>query len=183
MPEQLKRLFKSGKLTCILIAVCCLAMVLLAFFPDEKRTEQKTVPEAEEIDATSYTEMLVRELQATVSAITGEAKPHVTVTLESMGKTVYAEEDRLSEKNSEEYSGDAVNRTQKDGNTERTYLVVRDADGGERALVVSKGEPEIRGVVIVSARGNEAVIRERITEAVRTMLNLSATQVFVTGQT
>ncbi len=132
-------------------------------------------------DASVYMESVTAELRGIVSAITGENDPHVTLTLESMGKTVYAVEDSRSEKNSEEFSGEAVNRTQKDGNAERTYLVVRDANGGEKALIVSQNAPEIRGVAIVSARGNEAVIRERITEAVRTVLNLSATQVFVTG--
>lgn len=183
MTEKLRMMLKNGRITAILIAVCVLAVLLLAFFPEKQASAEDRDTETALPDAESYTRTLSETLTETVRAITGEPSPHIAVTLESMGETVYAAEDRRTEKNAEEYDGENVNRTQKDGDAERTYLVVRDADGGERALVVSRSTPEIRGVVVVSARGDEPVMRERITEAVRTMLNLSSTQVFVTGQT
>ena len=116
-----------------------------------------------------------------VSAITGESEPQVTVTLRTMGETVYATEDKQSEKSAEEYSGESLNRTQTDGDTQKTYILVKAADGSQKPLIVTKTEPEIRGVVIVSRGGSDPKMREKIVEAVKTALDLSSTQVCVVG--
>jgi len=46
---------------------------------------------------------------------------------------------------------------------------------------VTKTEPEIRGVVVVSRGGGDPKMREKIVEAVKTALDLSSTQVCVVG--
>ena len=152
--------------------------------PEQGQPVPEAVPETVETagqTAEEYSAAVAAEVAQMVSAITGEANPHVTVTLRSMGETVYATEDRQSERNSQEYAGDSLNKAQTDGDTETTYIIVKDADGAQRPLVVTQTQPEIRGVVIVSRRGGDAQIRERITEAVKTALDLSSTQVCVTG--
>ena len=175
MQDKYKALLKSGKLTCLLIAVCVIAAAAVIFMP-EKQAEVEA-PETVETAGQTAEEYSAQM----VSAITGETNPHVTVTLRSMGETVYATEDRQSERNSQEYAGDSLNKAQTDGDTETTYIIVKDADGAQRPLVVTQTQPEIRGVVIVSRRGGDTQIRERITEAVKTALDLSSTQVCVTG--
>lgn len=185
MQDKLRTMLKSGKLTYLLVAICVLAALILFLLPDndKKSSAPAEIVEAQGAEgAREYADALTEQVKQMVSAITGEPSPHVTVTLETMGETVYATENRKTEKNAEEYDGEALNRIQTDGDTERTYIVVKDSDGAERPLIVTQSEPEIRGVVIVSNRGNDAVIRERITQAVKTMLNLSSTQVCVTGQ-
>lgn len=181
MQEKYRALLKSGKLTYLLIAVCVIAAAAVIFMPEKKAEE--ALPEAAEteITAEAYSAAVSAEVAQMVSAITGEADPHVTVTLHSMGETVYATEDRQSERNAQEYAGDALNKTQTDGDTETTYIIVKGADGEQKPLVVTQTQPEIRGVVIVSRRGGDAQIREKITEAVKTALDLSSTQVCVTG--
>lgn len=182
MQDKYKALLKSGKLTYLLIAVCVIAAAAVIFMP-EKQAEV-AAPETVETagqTAEEYSAAVAAEVAQMVSAITGEANPHVTVTLRSMGETVYATEDRQSERNSQEYAGDSLNKAQTDGDTETTYIIVKDADGAQRPLVVTQTQPEIRGVVIVSRRGGDAQIREKITEAVKTALDLSSTQVCVTG--
>lgn len=82
-------------------------------------------------------------------------------------------EDKQSEKSAEEYSGESLNRTQTDGDTQKTYILVKAADGSQKPLVVTKTEPEIRGVVVVSRGGSDPKMREKIVEAVKTALDLS----------
>lgn len=118
--------------------------------------------------AEDYTRALSAQIAQMVSAITGESEPQVTVTLRTMGETVYATEDKQSEKSAEEYSGESLNRTQTDGDT-------------QKPLIVTKTEPEIRGVVVVSRGGSDPKMREKIVEAVKTALDLSSTQVCVVG--
>lgn len=182
--DKVRALFKSGRMTYLLLAAAVLAAGLLIFWPSEK--EQPAVQAAadtgETVTAEAYCAALSEEVSQMVSAITGEAAPHVTVTLRSMGETVYATEDKAREKSTQEYDGDAIGKTQTDGDSERTYILVKSADGGQAPLVLSKTEPEVRGVVIVSAYGNDAVMREKIVGAVKTALDLSSTQVCVTGR-
>lgn len=183
MQEKAKALLKSGKLTYILIGVCVLAALAVILWPTGKADEpQEAAPAAVEWTAEAYSAAVSERIAQMVSAITGEADPHVTVTLKSMGETVYATEDRQSEKNAQEYAGDNLNKTQTDGDTEKTYILVKSADGSQKPLIVTQTEPEIRGVVIVSRWGNDAQVREKITQAVKTALDLSSTQVCVTGR-
>lgn len=184
MQDKIKALLKSGKLTYMLVAVCVIAALAVIFLPTGKTKEEipDETPKTFEVTAEAYAAALSERIARMVSAITGEANPHVTVTLKSMGETIYATEDRQSEKNAQEYAGDSLNKTQTDGDTEKTYILVKAADGSQKPLIVTQTEPEIRGVVIVSQRGNDVQIREKITEAVKTALDLSSTQVCVTGR-
>lgn len=181
MSDKWKTLLKSGKMTYLLLLVCVLAAALLIFWPSGAKAPKEAESTVQERTAETYCTALSAQVSEIVAAITGETAPHVTVTLRSMGETVYATENKESEKSTEEYDGETLGRTQKDGDTQKTYIVLKSADGGQTPLVVSKTEPEVRGVVIVSRYGNDAVFREKIINAVKTALDLSATQVCVTG--
>ena len=166
--DKLKSLLKNGKLTYILIAACAALVLLMLLWPTDAKNTESEAPETVELTAGDYTKALSAQIAQMVSAITGESEPQVTVTLRTMGETVYATEDKQSEKSAEEYSGESLNRTQTDGDT-------------QKPLVVTKTEPEIRGVVVVSRGGSDPKMREKIVEAVKTALDLSTTQVCVVG--
>lgn len=161
----------------MLIAACAALVLLMLLWPMDTKNTENEAPETVELAAGDYT----RALSEMVSAITGESEPQVTVTLRTMGETVYATEDKQSEKSAEEYSGESLNRTQTDGDTQKTYILVKAADGSQKPLIVTKTEPEIRGVVVVSRGGGDPKMREKIVEAVKTALDLSSTQVCVVG--
>ena len=159
----------------MLIAACAALVLLMLLWPMDTKNTENEAPEAVELTAGDYTGALSAQIAQMVSAITGESEPQVTVTLRTMGETVYATEDKQSEKSAEEYSGESLNRTQ------TTYILVKAADGSQKPLIVTKTEPEIRGVVVVSRGGGDPKMREKIVEAVKTALDLSSTQVCVVG--
>ena len=165
----------------MLITACAALVLLMLLWPTGTKSAESEAPETAELTAEDYTKALSAQIAQMVSAITGESGPQVTVTLRTMGETVYATEDKQSEKSAEEYSSESLNRTQKDGDTQKTYILVKAADGSQKPLVVTKTEPEIRGVVVVSRGGNDPKMREKIVEAVKTALDLSSTQVCVVG--
>lgn len=178
--ERLKALIKSGKGTYIMIGAGIIAALLVLMWPE--KSEKATVKETIQTEAVpDVSEKISKQIADMVSAITGEAAPHVTVTLRSSGETVYATEDKRSERNSQEFSGEDINKTQTDGDTEKTYIIVKASDGSQKPLIVMQTQPEVLGVVVVSKRGGEAAIKERITQAVKTAFDLSSTQVCVTG--
>ena len=166
----------------MLIAACAALVLLMLLWPmDDTKNTENEAPETVELTAGDYTRALSAQIAQMVSAITGESEPQVTVTLRTMGETVYATEDKQSEKSAEEYSGESLNRTPTDGDTQKTYILVTAADGSQQPLLVTKTEPEIRGVVVVSRGGSDPKMREKIVEAVKTALDLSSTQVCVVG--
>ena len=142
----------------MLIAACAALVLLMLLWPMDTKNTENEAPETVELTAGDYTRALSAQIAQMVSAITGESEPQVTVTLRTMGETVYATEDKQSEKSAEEYSGESLNRTQTDGDTQKTYILV----------VVSRG-------------GGDPKMREKIVEAVKTALDLSSTQVCVVG--
>lgn len=164
----------------MLIAACAALVLLMLLWPMDTKNTENEAPETVELTAGDYTRALSAQIAQMVSAITGESEPQVTVTLRTMGETVYATEEQ-SEKSAEEYSGESLNRTQTDGDTQKTYILVKAADGSQKPLIVTKTEPEIRGVVVVSRGGSDPKMREKIVEAVKTALDLSSTQVCVVG--
>lgn len=165
----------------MLIAACAALVLLMLLWPMDTKNTENEAQETVELTAGDYTRALSAQIAQMVSAITGESEPQVTVTLRTMGETVYATEDKQSEKSAEEYSGESLNRTQTDGDTQKTYILVKAADGSQKPLIVTKTKPEIRGVVVVSRGGGDPKMREKIVEAVKTALDLSSTQVCVVG--
>ena len=178
--EKLHHWIKSRKLTYIIFLIGIVSAIIIICFPVSKESDTN-VSHQDETTAESYERYLIDQISLMVSAITNEPAPHVTVTLRTDGKTVYATEDRISERNSQEFSDSSLNKTLTDGDTEKTYIIVKSADGSQKPLVVMQIKPEIQGIVIVSRYGNDISVREKITQAVKTALNLSSTQVCVIG--
>ena len=181
MPERWKKFLKSPKATYLLIGLSVLLAAGLLFFPDQETKEEEQNQLCQTLSPDTYTEQLTDQIRQMVSAITGDPTPHVTITLRSMGETIYATQDRQSERSEQEYNGDILNKSQTDGDREKNYILVKSSDGSQKPLIISQTEPEIRGVVIVTKYGGDHLMREKITLAVKTALDLSATQVCVTG--
>ena len=115
---------------------------------------------------------LEEDLARVVRAITGEEDPEVLVTLEDTGENVYAADQAW---NTQE--GGAQNSREE----ESTYILLKDRDGGQSALPVTQRQPEVRGVVIVSSRAGDPAVREQLTQAAVTALDISSARVLVTG--
>ena len=71
--------------------------------------------------------------------------------------------------------------TQNSREEESTYILLKDRDGGQSALPVTQRQPEVRGVVIVSSRAGDPAVREQLTQAAVTALDISSARVLVTG--
>mgnify|MGYP000007743906 CR=1 FL=1 len=123
-------------------------------------------------DRVAYTSRLEEDLARVVRAITGEEDPEVLVTLEDTGENVYAADQAW---NTQE--GGAQNSREE----ESTYILLKDRDGGQSALPVTQRQPEVRGVVIVSSRAGDPAVREQLTQAAVTALDISSARVLVTG--
>lgn len=155
----------------VLLGLCGIALICLSsLWGKAGREEPQRKPETS-AGAEEYGEALEQDIARVVRAITGEEDPTVLVTLESGVRSVYAEDEK---------TGSREEETETSGEEERTHVILKDSDGAQRALTVTEIQPEIKGVVIVSRYAGDPAIREKLTQAVRTALNVSSARVCVT---
>ncbi len=162
---------KGVTLLCLLGAVGVVLIFLSSLLPSGGQGEEVKAAEADGQSAEEYAAYLEEKLRRVVTSITGEDSPEVLVTLESGRRLLYATDEAVDSQSEEQ-----------DSREERktTHVLLKTSDGAQQALTVTEIQPEVKGVVIVSSRAGEPVIREKLTDAVRTALDISAARVCVT---
>jgi stage III sporulation protein AG len=169
-----KNKLKSPK-TLIIIGIIGIALIFLSSITGggDKKTDK---PENTEISAEEYREQLEKDIKKIVKEITGSSRVEVIVTLESGIRYKYAD---ISE-------GTATDKTENDSISSSSehkegYITVKTADGGEEALLVTRQMPEVRGVAIVCAGGDNQIIAEKIENTVTAALNITSQRVHIAG--
>ena len=157
----------------IIIGIIGIALIFVSSFIPEKSQSAKT---SEEFTAEEYKEALEKDIARLVKSISGSRKVTVVITLESGMNYQYA--DNVEE--SDESKNDNLNTAEK-SETKQNYITVKNADGSEQAILISKQMPEIRGVAIVCEGGDNAALNEKIQNAVMSALNITSKRVFIAG--
>ena len=155
--------FLSGRKTvtaALILGIFGVALIALSGLSADKPRETASAPAAA-FSGEEYAHQLETRLEEMVAAITGETDPRVLVTLESGEEQVYGLDETRGE--------------------ESTHVILKDADGSQQALTVTRLEPKIRGVIVVTAGGEDPRLRETLLQAVSTALHVSSARVFVTG--
>lgn len=158
------------------IIIAGLAAVVLIFLSGYLKlggeAESEAAPETEEAVMTSdeYAAALEQKLASIVNAITGDGSAQVLVTMERGAELVYATEEKKKTQTSDGKRSD---------DTETSYIIVKNSDGSQTALSVAKVEPVVKGVVVVCPRGDEAVVKQNIVDALSTVLGISSARVCV----
>ena len=173
---NLTTLFKKPK---ILISLGVLGIVLLLFSSllgnsSQKETlknENDTIKKTEE-----YRVNLEESILKIVKSISGDKKATVVITLENSIKYSYA--DSLDTTSSNSSGANSQNESQ---SSSKTYLTVRNEDGGENPLIITEIMPEVRGVAIVCEGGDDADLAEKIQNAVTAALNITSKRVYIVG--
>lgn len=162
----------------VLLAVAGAVLLLISFFG--KSADQKA--SKENITAVdSYADETQEQLKEVISEMLGDRRVRVMITLDSAAETVYADITKINQGHTENTGADQNIRTEQKDSKENEYIIVKDHDGNEKALVVTTVMPQIRGVVVVCPNGNEAVVQAMVKSAVVTALNISEKKVCVVG--
>ncbi len=181
--KKISRLWREKKSRVILlIGFLGIALILASgFFTDNRsgKTEAETeaaVPDA----ADEYRKKLEQELAAIISRIDGAGEVSILITMETTTEDVYVVEKKTEEKNSHSSSDDGETG---DGEyrEENKYVTVKRKDGSEDAVLQKQIMPKIRGVLVVCDGGGNSVVKEKITQAVSGVLNISGGKVVVTN--
>lgn len=150
-----------------IIAAAVGALILLTYFIPGNTAQGKTVQSRSEIETGDDAQRLAEVL----SGIKGAGKVEVMITYESDGELVPAyqreeNENRSSNGTQESYSLSSSNK-----------IVTVYEQGTTTALILMKKKPQVKGVIVIAQGASDLTVRMSLSQAVRTVLQVSADRV------
>lgn len=171
-------IFSKGK-TSVALFLGISGIILIALSGTGK--EKETVPISAESESDSdYCAELEQKVKNLVSAITGDDSCIVAVTLETGSEYVYADQNTTDSDRTAD-SGDGNTTNKESLKQQQEYIIVKDSNGGENALIITEKKPQVRGVAIVS-EGISADTEERILKSVTSMLGIASRKISITAK-
>lgn len=130
------------------------AGVMLLFLGGMSEQTEKTASDDEVFSFEAYEEELAGRLEEMIARLDGVSGVHVMLTLERSY--------------SEELAGE-----------EGEYLTVRESDGGQGTVTLSREAPAVKGVAVICKGGNSAEIQQEIISMLSALLKLPSHRIFV----
>lgn len=146
---------------------------------DARATNATAQEEPTKTTAQAYSQQVEKSLTELIGSINGAGSVKVLVTLERNTQYVYATEEKKTSQNTQDQAANATVKNQANDSRETKYILVKGADGSQKALAVTEVEPIVKGVVVVCEGGNQPAVQKDIIDAVTTALNLSSARVCV----
>lgn len=163
----------------IIVAIGLIGLILISASSFFKKDSKKERIPAQNQTMETRRETLQQNLENIISSIDGAGKSKVLVTFENSAETVYATEEKKNKEASEDKTEGEVTRKKETDDCEKKYITIKDGEGTEHALAVTEIEPKVKGVVAICQGGDNPVVRQRVTEAITTALNIVSKRVCV----
>lgn len=158
----------------VLVGLVCIGLLAL-MWPSSKNAPVKNVAvQKSEVPSDSVRASLAGELQSILSQVDGAGKVEVSLMLNSNGVKTYASNTKNESKQTQEMDKNSGERSIREDNLASDIAVL----GGAPILVEDKA-PKVTGVLIVADGARDAAVKEELTDAAVTLLNISPHQVRV----
>lgn len=169
----------------LLLGVLGIALIFLSGFFQDRAAESKAASASAQTgvtDADQYVKQLEENLADIVNGISGGTDAKVMITLEKGTQYVYATEQKKSQQKTQDQNTGTTTRNQENNSLETNYIIVKDADGSQKALAITEVQPVVKGVIVVCKGGDLPSVQQNIIDAVTTALNISSARVCVIKQ-
>lgn len=164
---------KSIKLVSVFLIFLIIFICLTTFFNDDEEEIEETQTDTIILDQTNeYKNELQEEILKMLNKMEGVGDVEVMITIENGLESVYVTEENFTT----DIQIDSQKRT-----GEQTTLLVEDANGRRQALLKMTIQPVVRGVVVVCEGGDDILVVARVTQAIKALLNISSTKIYVTN--
>lgn len=167
--------FRSRKKFNIIFTIGIVGILLISLsevdFSSKKTTESTNMGE---ISIESYIETIENKTKKIIGQIDGAGKCEVMITAEISSEKDYATNDNIKQ---ETENKDNENILKND--SEKEVVMIENSSGKKQALIQKIYEPKIRGVLVLCEGADNAEINEKITNAVRALLNVSSNKISV----
>lgn len=172
---------KKYRRVLVFVGLGLIGLIFLSGFfeKNSKKSSETAVVEETSQTIAAYTADLEANLEKMISKIKGAGVVQVMVTIEKGVENIYATERKTSKQITNNKSSDLDIKNQENDNTETTYILLKDSDGGQKAVEVTQIQPVVKGVVVVCDGGGNVQVEQQIIDAVTTALDISSTKVCV----
>lgn len=160
----------------LLAFVVCIGLLAL-IWPVGKSQPAKVAVQTSPSSVDQAQESLRRELQSILSQIDGAGKVGVSITLSSNGVKNYASNSKNEIRETSEQNRNSADRKIREENLSSDIAV-----SGSSALLIEERAPNVLGVLVVAEGAKDAAIKEKLTDATATLLNISPHQVSVVAR-
>lgn len=177
MNELKIRIFEKVKNPKFLVIAGIIGILLIFLSSLISPSKEEKEIKSTEFSVEEYRKSLEDDIKYIVKDITGSRDVSVVITLENSLSFSYADTKEETSADKSESSQSSTQSQLKEG-----YVTVKTSDGGEEALIVTTGMPEIRGVAIVCSGGDNEYINQKIQNAVTAALNITNKRVYICGR-
>ncbi|MBO5213189.1 MAG: hypothetical protein J6B86_00250 [Clostridia bacterium] len=157
-PVKISAFFRKNRW---MIILSVLSLILLLVFFNGNETGGKNTVESTNFQ--SYSATLQKELETTLSQMSGVGKCTVFITFSDEGETVYAYDEDLST---------SEGKTDSD----RKYVLISSRSDG---LVLKVYSPSVLGIAVICEGGDSARVKSDVTEILSRTLGLTADRIAV----
>ncbi len=190
--NYMEKIFNDKKKFYLMIGALVLGVLLMLFGSISKNknhnnnivtnneiTKKSTVENDELSDIARAEQMLEVRLVKILSKINGAGNVSVTVFLEESLEYEYAINVSTTEKNIDENDRNGGTRITDEYIEDGTLVLVRTAANEEKPVVVKEIKPRIQGILVVAEGAKNPLVKEKMTRALQTLLNISPAKISV----
>lgn len=179
----------SEKNQLLLVFLVGLLLLVIAFPTSKKssvtenRTQDNSSAKNTQTSLESYEEYLEKRLARALESVDGVGRTEIVITLKSSGQKI-VEKDQSSSRQTDSNTGEDGTTNMSDAKSlDDTSIYERQSDGTEIPYVSKELTPEISGVLVVADGGDNAVVVQNITEAIRALFGVEAHKIKIMKRT
>ncbi|MDO9536280.1 MAG: hypothetical protein Q7J85_13380 [Bacillota bacterium] len=137
-----------------------------------EKTREASLPDTYEKD-------LMRSLQYVLEQIDGISNVHVFINFEKSEESFYAQthEETLRETTENDREGGV--REIHESSRKQDYVLLREAGGGEKPLLLSENMPRVSGILVVAKGAEISSLQLKVVRAIQSLLNLPVHRIAV----
>ena len=177
----ISKLPKSKSSFLLVIGIIGLLLILISSFDFSGKGNDETLLQSVSsvTNDEEYIEKLENKIENILSDMLGKTPVEVMITLESGTEYIYADETKVNADVTKDQSN--LKLEQSDSN-HKTYIIVKDAEGNEKPLIVTEKKPVIRGVVVVCESGETPTVSSAVRLAVKSAFNVDDEKICIIGR-
>lgn len=177
---DLKKIIFS-KNTAIILAIAGIAIIFLSDVFFSQDSSKKVVVNSETKSDAKFIEENEIKLKNLVEQIQDAGKCDVMITIEAGSEYIYAVEKKTQQNTVDEKGSNEKKETNED--TENKMIILNDNNGGEKPIIVKEILPKIKGIAVVCEGGDKLIVKNRIIETIKTLLDVPINSICVIKKT
>ncbi len=189
--KQILKMWKekgNGKNQLLLIFLVGLLLLVIAFPSSQKSSgtemsvQKESSSKSTQTSLENYEEYLEKRLATALESVEGVGRTEIVITLKSSGQKIVEKDQTSSRQTDSNTEGESTN-TSETRSSDGTSIYERQSDGTQIPYVSKELTPEIAGVLVVADGGDNAVVVQNITEAIRALFGVEAHKIKIMKRT